>query len=136
MKRSVGTSTPGDPLPRLRRSQALAAALSWVMALQVLVHGVFMLLPAGAGSGAPGVICSVNGPYQTSNGAGNAGGQLPPCCSSGNCSCLPGTAPLPSVPTIPRMAAPVHAPFRPILHQARARASGWQWQARAPPSSG
>ncbi len=129
-----GRTRDGDnPLKRLRRSQALAIAFSWVMALQLLLHGALMLLPVGGGGGGLGVICSVNGPRQAPGGAGNATSQLPPCCTSGNCCCMPGMAPLPSVPTIPRMAAPVHAPFRPIFQQAHARASGWQWQARAPP---
>ena len=123
-------------LRRFRRSQALAVAFSWVMALQLLLHGVMMLLPVGGGGNGLSVICSLNGPRQAPGGTGNnAAGQLPPCCTSGNCCCMPGAAPLPSAPTIPRVAAPVHAPFRPIVHKAHAKAAGWRWQARAPPVS-
>ena len=123
------------PLRHFRRSQALAIAFSWVMALQLLLHGVLMLLPVGSGGNGLGVICSINGPRQAPGAAGNAANQLPPCCSSGYCCCMPGAAPLPSVPTIPRMAGPVHAPFRPTIKVAHARAVGWRWQARAPPFS-
>ena len=123
------------PLPRLRRSRALAVAFSWVMALQLLLHGALMLLPVGGGSYGLGVICSINGPRQGSVPAGNAANTLPPCCISGNCCCMPGAAPLPPAPTIPRVAGPMHAPFRPIIKVAHARATGWQWQARAPPIS-
>jgi len=122
-------------LTRLRRSQALAVAFSWLMALQLMLHGVMMLLPVGGGGNGLGIICSINGPRQAPAGAGNAASQLPPCCTSGNCCCIPGMAPLPSAPTIPRVAAPVHAPFRPPFHLAHDGATGWQWQARAPPFS-
>ena len=116
-------------LPRL-----LAA---WLMALQLVLHAVVMTFPAG-GTGLPGfVICSVQG-----NAArGVAGGSqpannLPPCCVSGDCCCLSGATPLPSVPTIPGRGGGVHAPFRPIVIAARPQRVAWRWQARAPPSSG
>ena len=134
MKRASRNGRWRTPLARFRRSQALAVAFSWVMALQLLLHGALMLLPVGGGGNGLGVICSINGPRQAPNGAGNAADMLPPCCVSGNCCCVPGAAPLPFAPTIPRMAGPLHAPFRPALKVAHARAMAWQWQARAPPA--
>ena len=122
-------------LRRFRRSQVLAVAFSWVMALQLLLHGALMLLPVGGGGSGLGIICSINGPRQASGNAGNAADTLPPCCISGNCCCMPGAAPLPPAPTIPRVAAPLHAPVRPTFKEAHARTDGWQWQARAPPIS-
>ena len=124
-----------DLLRRFRRSQALAVAFSWVMALQLLLHGALMLLPVGGGGSGLGVICSLNGLRQAAGSSGNVAEKLPPCCTSGNCCCMPGAAPLPSATTIPRMAAPVHAPVRPTFKEAHARAIGWRWQARAPPFS-
>ena len=124
----------GNPLRRLRRSHLLAVAFSWVMALQLLLHGLMMLLPIGGGGNTLGIICSINGP-RTPGNAANTASQLPPCCISGNCCCMPGTAPLPPAPTIPRVAGPVHASLRPTPIVAHARVCGWQWQARAPPVS-
>ena len=121
-------------MPRLRRSQALAAAFSWLMALQLVAHGLLMLLPAGTGGNTLGVICSANGARNPGN-AGIATDKLPPCCTSGNCCCLPGAAPLPPAPTIPRLAGPMHASVRPTFKQAHVQTSGWRWQARAPPFS-
>ena len=135
MKRRSWHKRAGGVLPRMRHSQILAVAFSWVMALQLMLHGVLMLLPVGGGGNTLGIICSINGPRRATGTTGNTAGQLPPCCSSGYCCCMPGAAPLPSVPTIPRMAAPMHVPFRPTFKVAHAQACGWQWQARAPPAS-
>ncbi len=122
-------------LRRFRRSHVLAVTFSWVMALQLLLHGALMLLPIGGGGSGLGIICSLYGPRQAPGAPGNIADQLPPCCTSGNCCCMPGAAPLPSAPTIPRVAGPKHVPVRPTFKEAHAQASGWQWQARAPPLS-
>ncbi len=132
LHRAATTSLEG-----LRR-RALPRVLSaWLMALQLVLHAVVMTLSTG-GSGLPGfVICSVQG-NAARGGAGGAtpASQLPPCCVSGDCCCLTGAAPLPSVPTIPGRGGSLDAFIRPIVMALRAVPRAWRWQPRAPPSSG
>jgi len=120
-------------LARLRRMPLTAAFGAWLMALQLLLHGMLMLLPAGASTG---IICSVRTvpPQPASSAPSSSQAQLPPCCvGGGECCCLPAL-------DAPRHVSPFAGAWPPgavslpvVRHAPPPAAAARSWLARAPP---